>query len=96
MTFLAMVAEASQKLSTPRMPTPSAPPLEPEANLRVVAKFRYPISCDALTGIVKTTERIYGKGLMILTDHPDAAEWMVLAQPEKPPALAASTGGTGS
>ena len=57
---------------------------ETVARDRVVAKLRFPIDLgsNGLIQVVKGLQKIYGKGLVIVTDGPAWEDgWMIIATP---------------
>ena len=49
---------------------------------RVVIKAALPMPLTGMMELVNAAEKLYGKGLVILTNHPDSAKWVVIAKPE--------------
>lgn len=53
-------------------------PIEPG----VVAMLRLPVGIRGMDSLVKALEKMYEPNLVILTDAPQSAEWLVIAKPE--------------
>ena len=49
---------------------------------QIVAKLAYPLPAAQMIRAVKTLEALYGKGLMVDFEDPEAREWMVVRRPE--------------
>ena len=49
----------------------------------VVAMLRLPMSLTGMGDLTKALKGLYGPGLVILTDAPQSAEWMVVSKPEE-------------
>lgn len=50
---------------------------------RVVAKLRLPARVDGIDRVVRGLEKMYGKGLVIVTDGPlFEPGWLVIATPQ--------------
>jgi hypothetical protein len=50
---------------------------------RVVAKLRYPMPAAGMRDLVRALQRLYGPGLVILTDGPLWEHgWMLIATPD--------------
>ena len=48
---------------------------------RVVIKAALPMPLTGMMELVKAAEKLYGKDLVILTNHPDSKKWVVIARP---------------
>ena len=48
----------------------------------VVLKARLPLSIDAVVKFSQTATSIFGEGLVILGEHADSREWLVIARPK--------------
>jgi len=50
---------------------------------RVVVKAALPMPIDGMMALVDAAEKLYGKDLVILTNHPDSRKWVVIARPSE-------------